>query len=337
MDIHVFEANPVSSSSIGEGLNLLLTIKSMHSNGLLTLILFSALCLTGCSTLKVGGEPVAEPYPVPVAAAEPEPEPVAVAMPAPPPEPTAAPAPAPQPEPVDASVSTPQLNIPDSEINKSYVGRESHAIRRTPHLVMGANPSSASSLSPTESPVINEVPSNRQGYVVKAFADERLNLHDSGELRIWIGLANKAPLTVSGMRSQTNVLEEITQAAKVIPRVHGIDVEKKEGQCVKIKPSGSQVYFKLIPKKAGNAKVGAEIFFYDTDNCTGSYRPTLTETILIDITVNLWDVFFDFLRKLMETLTAQILSFWGALLILVSTLVLSVIRKKFKEKFGVET
>lgn len=334
MDIHVFEAKPVSSSCIGEGLNLLLTIKSMHSNDLLTLILFSALCLTGCSTLKVGEELVAEPYPVPVAAAEPEP--VAVAMPAPPPEPSAAPASAPVHEDQVESSSASKLSSPTliSGSAQSINADFSSSIPPTK-----SNKSHKSSMKPIAESLNPDLSLKKENFthekiIAIMLVTPTFNISSSGKMRVYIGNEKGEPPIESMSFKKLQLIEENPKAVKITPRTDGLETNPSESGCYKITSNSPDRQYMLIAKQETGLSVGVNLDFYTSEDCNGASISKSLDSVDVIVTSNWTDKAKRKWYEFIDTTWKAFLGFWGNLLGVIFAFLLFLARKSILQKFG---
>jgi hypothetical protein len=337
VDMNVFEAKPASSSSIGEELNFRLTIKSRQSNGLLSLILFSVLCLTGCSTLKVGGEPVAEPFPAPVAAGEPEPEPVAMAMPAPPPEPSAAPAPAPvihedQVESSSASkLSSPTLisgsaqsintdfssSIPPTKSNKSYKSSMKPI---------------AESLNPDLS--LNKENFTHEKIIAIMLVTPTFNISSSGKMRVYIGNKKGEPPIESMNFKKLQLIEENPKAVKITPRAYGLETNPSESRCYKITSNSPDRQYMLIAKQETGLSVGVNLDFYTSEDCNGASISKSLDSVDVTVTSNWPGKAKRKLYEFIDTTWKAFLGFWENLLGVIFAFLLFLARKSILQKFG---
>jgi hypothetical protein len=90
----------------------------------------------------------------------------------------------------------------------------------------------------------------------------------------------------------------------------------KESECQKVEPQGTEVSFKLIPKKLGEFRVGASVRLYGEKGCQGDIITRTAEPITVKVIVGLppdtiyqeiWDAFMKFFNGILVTLTALLL------------------------------
>ena len=177
--------------------------------------------------------------------------------------------------------------------------------------------------------------SNLESYSVTVAANDQLTIPGPpGELRVWIGITSKAPRIQERMSTETRELEAVGETARVKPFALGIDVDPKESICEKIDPTGSEVRFRLIPIKTGVFKVGANVEFYNSNNCSGTPVPKSAESVEVTVTVDEKGVISDSTEELIVAAWKAFLQFWDKLLLLVFALLLFIIRRKLYRLFG---
>lgn len=177
--------------------------------------------------------------------------------------------------------------------------------------------------------------SNLEDYSVTVSANEQLAIPGPpGELRVWIGVSSKAPRIQPGMITETKELEAVGETAKVTPFTLGIDVEPKVSICEKIDPSGSEVRFKLIPRKSGVFTVGANVELYDSKDCSGPPVPKSTKSVEVKVSVDKAGVITNAVTELAVAAWKAFLDFWDKVLLLIFALILFLIRKKLFKLFG---
>ena len=174
-----------------------------------------------------------------------------------------------------------------------------------------------------------------ENYSVTVAANQQLEIPGNpGELRVWIGHSANAPITQLGMATQTKPLEVVGETARVTPFTLGIDVEPKESECEKIDPSGSEVRFKLKPRKAGSFTVGADVELYGSKDCSGPPVPKSAKSVEVTVRVNEVGAVTDGIVELADAAWKAFLTFWDKVLLLIFSLFLFLIRKKLAEWFG---
>lgn len=151
-----------------------------------------------------------------------------------------------------------------------------------------------------------------------------------GRLKVWIGIPDYNPNFPEGMTQKYAALPAAGATAKITPFAPAFKVEPKESICMKIDPTGSEVSFTLTPTKGGTFDVGADVYLYDSINCSGPPIPKGTTTLKVQVVVKTIpdrDSIKDVIRQML-------LKFWGEILMLVSAVILFLIRKKLKKWIG---
>jgi len=151
-----------------------------------------------------------------------------------------------------------------------------------------------------------------------------------GRLKVWLGIPDYNPNFPEGMIQATGTLPARGVTAKITPFAPAFKVEPKESICMKIDPAGSEVSFTLTPTKGGTFDVGADVYLYDSTNCSGSAIPKGTTTFKVQVIVKIipdTDSVKDVIRQ-------RLLTFWGESLMLVFAVILFLIRKKLKKWIG---
>lgn len=157
-----------------------------------------------------------------------------------------------------------------------------------------------------------------------------------GELRVWIGSPSfKADFPVRMVQDEEAV-PAVGESARVQPFAPAFKIEPEETECIKIHPSGSEVRFKLIPQKQGTFEVGANVFLFDSHDCSGPPIPKMAATLKVLVEVNQKDIFIDKAMALLTVLWEKFVEFWAALLAIFFGLILFLIRGKLKKWFGYE-
>ena len=135
-------------------------------------------------------------------------------------------------------------------------------------------------------------------------------------------------------QDETIIPASIGQYAKIIPYAPDFEVSPSEAECVEIHPSGSEVRFSLKPKKSGNLKVSADIKLYGNGDCTGTSVPKTAATLSVLVKVDKKKVAANKLEELGTVFWDKFLSFWGALVALLFTLLLFLIKRKLRRRTG---
>ena len=174
-------------------------------------------------------------------------------------------------------------------------------------------------------------------YTVVLGVDEQMKIPGlPGELRVWIGSPSFKPNFPTRMtQDKTNVPAE-GESARVEPFAPAFEIDPTESQCVKIHPTGSEVRFKLIPRRQGTFEVGANVYLFDSFDCSGSPIPKTAATLKVTVEVNQKEIFAEKAKELWNILWEKFLGFWAAFVALVFGLILFLIRGKLKKWFGYE-
>ncbi|MDD3762975.1 MAG: hypothetical protein PHP86_06780 [Nevskiales bacterium] len=174
-------------------------------------------------------------------------------------------------------------------------------------------------------------------YRVELAADEQMQIPGvSGELRVWIGRADHQPSFPEGLTRDATTLPAVGQSATVEPFAPAFEIEPAETQCIRIHPSGSEVRFVLKPRRSGIFNVGANVFLFDTADCSGTPIPKTTATLKVTVAVNREEIISEKAGELGTVFWAKLLDFWGAFVALLFALILFLIRGRMKKWFGFE-
>jgi|GEM_PF-1433874 len=155
-----------------------------------------------------------------------------------------------------------------------------------------------------------------------------------GELRVWIGIKDYEPDFPEDMRQTSKTLPAVGGTAKVTPFAPAFEVEPNESICMKIHPSGSEIRFKLIPTKIGIFNVGADVYFFDSDDCSGAPIPKAATTLQVEVKVDTVGVIAKRTKELWEVFWKKIVNFWAAVLAFLFGVVLFLIRGQLKKWLG---
>jgi len=174
-------------------------------------------------------------------------------------------------------------------------------------------------------------------YTVTLGVDENMTLNGlAGELRVTIGPQDLNITFPTAMVQDKTNIPSGGESAKVEPFALAFKIQPKVSQCIRIHPSGSEVRFKLIPQKEGIFEVGANVFLFDSLDCSGSPIPKTTATLKVLVKVDIKEIFHEKSNELGNILWAGFLDFWAVLIALFFGLVLFLIRGKLKRWFGYE-
>jgi len=172
-------------------------------------------------------------------------------------------------------------------------------------------------------------------YKVVLGADSPIKLPGTpGRLRVWIGDPGYKPTFPAEMTTATGALPAVGVTAKVTPIAPAFVIEPKNSVCVTIHPTGSEVTFSLTPKDKGTYDVGAEVLLFNSSDCTGAPIPKATTTLKVTVEVNKAKIREQHVKKFGDVFWENLEKFWGALLALLSALVLFLLRRRLKKLFG---
>jgi hypothetical protein len=178
-------------------------------------------------------------------------------------------------------------------------------------------------------------PDGLDKYKVVLAADKQMKLPgEPGELKVWIGSPEYKPSIPSRMAEAETTLPAVGESATVEPYAPSFDVKPAETQCIKIHPTGSEVRFTLRPKNAGTFHVGANVYLFNSLDCSGSPVPKTPASLSVTVQVDQEEVLRGMGEELWKVFWAKLLEFWGALLALIFALFLFLIRGKLKKWFG---
>lgn len=185
------------------------------------------------------------------------------------------------------------------------------------------------------SPVITDDSNRIDDYRVVLGVDQTIKIPGiPGELRVWIGSPDYQPDFPERMSQDEATVPAVGESAKVQPFAPAFTIEPAETQCIRIHPSGSEVRFKLIPQKQGSFEVGANVYLFDSLDCSGSPIPKTAATLKVLVEVDSKQAFLEKLNELWHIAWEKFVEFWAALLAIFFGLILFLIRGKLKRWFG---
>jgi hypothetical protein len=190
--------------------------------------------------------------------------------------------------------------------------------------------------SADSSPLIDDT-NRTDEYTVVLGVDETIKIPGlPGELRVWIGSPEYTPDFPERMTHDEASVPAVGESATVQPFAPAFTIEPAQTQCIRIHPSGSEVRFKLIPQKQGSFEVGANVYLFDSMDCSGSPIPKTAATLKVLVEVDSKEAFLVKVNELWDVLWEKFVEFWGALLAIFFGLILFLIRGKLKRWFGYE-
>ena len=107
-----------------------------------------------------------------------------------------------------------------------------------------------------------------------------------------------------------------------------------ETQCIKIYPAGSEVRFRLIPRDSGSFEVSANVFLFNSADCSGAPIPRTATSLSVTVDVDFWKWLRNKAGELGQVFWTALLKFWAELLALFFALLLFLIRDRLKQWFG---
>jgi len=174
-------------------------------------------------------------------------------------------------------------------------------------------------------------------YSVVLGADEKIKIPGiPGELRVWIGSPSYKPDFPDHMIQDEATVPAVGESATVQPFALAFKIDPIETKCIKIHPSGSEVRFKLIPQKQGLFEVGANVYLFESLDCSGSPIPKTTATLKVLVEVNQKEIIVEKANELWNVLWEKFVEFWGALVVIFFGVILFLTKSKLKKWFGYE-
>lgn len=157
-----------------------------------------------------------------------------------------------------------------------------------------------------------------------------------GELKIWIGQPNFLPAPATGdVVSRVN-LYGTAPYALVHPYVHArkVDIVPATAQCIRTQPQGTVAVFKVTPHQSGELRIDATVSLFDTEGCQGTPRPVPVDELSITVVFAPWTWLMESALELGADTWQWFTKLWGAVLALLSGLLLFLLRKKIFKRFG---
>jgi hypothetical protein len=155
-----------------------------------------------------------------------------------------------------------------------------------------------------------------------------------GDLRVSIGDTDSKPNFPSDMLHASAVIVTSAKPRTVLvkPNANAFNV-KPESICSKFDPTGTIVNFKLEPKleQPGKFRVGAGVWLYDSDGCTGTPNPKEAPDLQVEVVVKIIPT------DLTKITREAISEFWVKFVGLIVLLLLFFARNLLKKVFGFET
>lgn len=165
--------------------------------------------------------------------------------------------------------------------------------------------------------------------------DKELKIYETGTLKIWIG-SSKIEVSYSDNKVTTekHISSSIGQYAKIIPYAPDFEIDPLRMSCIKIHPSGSEVFFSIKPQKTGELIVSANIEIYDNAECIGAAVPKTAETLSVIVKVDRKASIKNKANELSDVFWEDFLVFFGSIISLIFGVILFKFRKKIKKFTG---
>ena len=123
---------------------------------------------------------------------------------------------------------------------------------------------------------------NPDDYSAVLDVTKELELHQKGDLRVWIGMEDFVPEDEADMvRKEINFPANEGNFARITPYAPDFKIEPEESQVMRITPSGSSVLFTIIPEKKGEFKISAKIELFDNPYFDGVPIPKTTNIVSV--------------------------------------------------------
>ena len=176
---------------------------------------------------------------------------------------------------------------------------------------------------------------NPDDYSAVLDVTKELELHQKGDLRVWIGMEDYVPEDEADMvRKEINFPANEGNFARITPYAPDFKIEPEESQVMRITPSGSSVLFTIIPEKKGEFKISAKIELFDNPYFDGVPIPKTTNIVSVVVTVDPMVNFVAGLKKMGSVVWDAFMKFWGAIVALIFGALLFVARKFVRKKTG---
>lgn len=179
-------------------------------------------------------------------------------------------------------------------------------------------------------------PNTLNEYTVILGADKEIKIPGlPGELKVWIGSADfAADFPEEFWDQDKTTVPAVGESARVEPFSMAFRIEPAQSQCIKIHPSGSEVRFKLTPQKSGVFDISANVYLFDSSDCSGSPVPKTVPTLKVTVKVNENEILAGHAMELWVVFWEKLLEFWAAFVALVFAVLLFLSKNKFKKWFG---
>lgn len=185
-----------------------------------------------------------------------------------------------------------------------------------------------------------EPPSNLNNYKVILSVDSVMYLNQAGLMQVWIGNDNVDVPISKSMRKDEKKMSNVSptvQYARVTPIAPDFDVESVTSTiCYKIDPGGTEILYSMKPKDEGNYRVSASIELFEREDCTGISIPKTALPLSVFVGVDMKKELSKKMHILEEDAWEKFHIFWIALMALIFSALIFVIRRFIKKKTGFE-
>ena len=177
---------------------------------------------------------------------------------------------------------------------------------------------------------------NPDEYTAVLDVTEKMELHQKGDLRVWIGREEYIPEEEPDMvrKTTTSFPGDEGNYARITPYAPDFTIEPEESQVMRITPSGSSVLFTIIPQKKGEFRISAKIELFDNPYFDGVPIPKTTNIVSVVVTVDPMVNLVGGLQKMGTVVWDSFMKFWGAIVALIFGALLFLTRRFIKSKTG---
>ena len=208
--------------------------------------------------------------------------------------------PPPEPEKDMAPAQEPEM-VPTQEPEPVTV-EEAQEAPRMPSVVTSEAP-----------PVLKDAAPGFDSYEVKLQATEEISLPGpAGEMWVWIGEQGLAPDTQTGMASDTATISAMNQqSATINPWSTGFAFTPARSGCFLLDRAGITQRFSMKPHESGSYTVGADVYLYRSEDCSGTPVPREATALEVAVSVDKSKLVGNHLMELWHIFWAKLLEFWG--------------------------
>ena len=153
-------------------------------------------------------------------------------------------------------------------------------------------------------------------YRVVLKANPELKLRGpKGELLVWIGCPQYYEDIRPDFSQEEGTLPAVGKTAKITASASGgVRIVSGTTQCIQIHPTGSSARFELIPEKTGTYTLSAEVWLFDSEDCSGTPVPKGTKQLTIKVEIDAVDEIQYGVKQCLDLVWKAFLDFWGAFL-----------------------